>query len=144
MRLWLQKNSEVPVREQLVTQIAIGIVSEELKAGQRLPSIREVARRFHIHPNTVSAAYRRLHERGWVDFRKGSGVYVRQRVVNADLDERAELDHLIASFLRIARDQGFPLSEIQERMKYWLSLQPIFHRSEEHTSELQSHSDIVC
>ncbi|OLE53752.1 MAG: hypothetical protein AUG51_11650 [Acidobacteria bacterium 13_1_20CM_3_53_8] len=127
MRLWLQKNSEVPVREQLVTQIAIGIVSEDLKAGQRLPSIREVARRFHIHPNTVSAAYRRLHERGWVDFRKGSGVYVRARVMDATLDERAELDHLIASFLRIARDRGFPLSEIQERMKYWLSLQPPDH-----------------
>ncbi|HMF55358.1 MAG TPA: GntR family transcriptional regulator [Pyrinomonadaceae bacterium] len=127
MRLWIQKNSEVPVREQLVTQIAIGIVSEDLKAGQRLPSIREVARRFHIHPNTVSAAYRRLSERGWVDFRKGSGVYVRSRIMDATLDERAELDHLIASFLRIARDRGFPLSEIQERMKYWLGLQPPDH-----------------
>src|SRR5207253_9673894 len=70
---------------------------------------------------------RRLSERGWVEFRRGSGVYVRARIVDATLDERAELDHLIASFLRIARDRGFPLREIQERMAYWLSLQPPDH-----------------
>ncbi len=48
------------MREQLATQIILGIISEDLKPDQRLPSTRELARRFHIHPNTVSAAYRDL------------------------------------------------------------------------------------
>ena len=56
MRLWLSKNSEVPLREQLVTQIVLGIVSNDLKAKQRLPSTRDLARRYDVHANTVSAA----------------------------------------------------------------------------------------
>src|SRR4029078_9443643 len=60
MRLWLSKNSSVPLREQLVRQIMFGVVSGDLKPGQRLPSTRELARRFLIHSNTVSAAFRGL------------------------------------------------------------------------------------
>lgn len=58
MRLWLSKNSEVPIREQLVTQIVLGIVSNDLKISERLPSTRDLARRYDIHANTVSAAHR--------------------------------------------------------------------------------------
>src|SRR5918999_342576 len=97
MRLWLSKNSDVPLREQLVRQIMLGVVSDDLKPGQRLPSTRELARRFRIHSNTVSAAYGELERRGWLEFRKGSGVYVR------------------------------PLAEVQERVKHWLGLEPPDH-----------------
>jgi GntR family transcriptional regulator len=44
MRLWISKNSEVPIREQLVTQIILGIVSNDLKEAERLPSTRDLAR----------------------------------------------------------------------------------------------------
>ncbi|HKG78053.1 MAG TPA: GntR family transcriptional regulator, partial [Pyrinomonadaceae bacterium] len=64
MRIWISKNSEVPIREQLVTQIVLGIVSNDLKVAERLPSTRELARRYDIHANTVSAAYRELARRG--------------------------------------------------------------------------------
>jgi GntR family transcriptional regulator len=124
MRLWLSKNSEVPLREQLTTQIVLGIVSDDLKPGQRLPSTRELARRHRIHPNTVSAAYRDLAGRGWVEFRRGSGVYVRPLAEDAALDTRLELDQLIAAFLRMARSRGFSLAEITEGIKHWLKLQP--------------------
>ena len=40
MRLWLSKSSEVPLREQLVTQIRLGIISGDLSTRQRLPSTR--------------------------------------------------------------------------------------------------------
>jgi DNA-binding transcriptional regulator YhcF (GntR family) len=48
MHLWLSKNSEVPIREQLITQIRLAILSDDLKPGQKLPSTRELARRFRI------------------------------------------------------------------------------------------------
>ncbi|HEX8649521.1 MAG TPA: GntR family transcriptional regulator [Pyrinomonadaceae bacterium] len=127
MRLWLSKNSEVPLREQLTTQIVLGIASSDLKPGQRLPSTRELARRHHIHPNTVSAAYRDLARRGWVEFRRGSGVYVRPLAEDAALDTRLELDQLIAAFLRMARSRGFSLAEITAGIKHWLKLQPPDH-----------------
>lgn len=127
MRLWLSKSSEVPLREQLVIQIRLGILSGDLKVRQKLPSTRELARRFHIHSNTVSAAYRELHRSGWVEMRKGSGVYVRVRSADQTLDENLGLDRLIAKFFKTARTKGHSLREIQSRLKQWLMLQPPDH-----------------
>src|SRR5918912_2944985 len=132
MRLWISKSSEVPLREQLVTQIVLGIVSNDLKVNERLPSTRDLARRYDIHANTVSAAYRELARRGWVEFRKGSGVYVRARASAAQIAEaqhgaQLELDQLISTFLRVAREKGFSLADIQARVKHWLEIQPPDH-----------------
>ncbi len=122
MRLWISKNSEVPIREQLVTQIVLGIVSNDLRVAERLPSTRELARRYDIHANTVSAAYRELAKRGWVEFRKGSGVYVRARN-DEPLDNRLALDQLIGRFFRNLREDGYSLAEIQAGVQRSLSLQ---------------------
>ncbi|MEK6322995.1 MAG: GntR family transcriptional regulator [Acidobacteriota bacterium] len=127
MRIWLSKSSEVPLREQLATQILLGIVSNDLKPGQKLPSTRELARRYDIHSNTVSAAYQDLERRGWVELRKGSGVYVRERSVDASADPKLELDQLISTLLQVARERGFSLGEIQSRVKRWLETQPPDH-----------------
>jgi DNA-binding transcriptional regulator YhcF (GntR family) len=114
MKIWLSKNSEVSVREQLVTQIFLGIVSRDLKAGEKLPSTRELARRFQIHPNTISAAYRELAERSLVEFKKGSGVYVRENENSALLE--SELDRIITKFFQDAAARGFTLNEIKARL----------------------------
>jgi len=127
MRIWLSKSSEVPLRDQLATQILLGIVSNDLKPHQKLPSTREIARRYDIHSNTVSAAYRDLDRRGWVEFRKGSGVYVRDRAVDASADPKIELDQLIKTLLKVARERGHSLGEIQARVKRWLETQPPDH-----------------
>ncbi len=115
MKIWLSKNSEVSVREQLVAQISIGIISRDLAAGEKLPSTRELARRFQIHPNTVSAAYRELAERHLVEFKKGSGVYVREYENSAS--NESELDHIITRFFQYAAAHGFTLNEIKARMR---------------------------
>ena len=127
MRLWLSKNGEVPLREQLTAQIVLGIVSGDLPPGQRLPSTRELARRFKIHANTVSAAYRELEDRGWLESRKGSGVYVRAERDDARPDSQHALDALISTFLQLARQQGHSLAEVQQRIKHWLSIEPPDH-----------------
>ncbi len=127
MRLWLSKHSEVPLREQLTTQIKLGILSHDLRPGERLPSTRDVARRYQIHANTVSAAYRALAGHGWLELRKGSGVYVRPLDRTLPLDAQLELDQLIATFLQRARAGGFSLGAIQTRIKHWLALQPPDH-----------------
>jgi len=127
MRIWLSKSSEVPLREQLATQILLGIVSNDLKPGQKLPSTRELARRYDIHSNTVSAAFQDLERRGWVEFRKGSGVYVLERSVDSHSDPGFELDQLISTLFRVARQRGHSLGEIQTRVKRWLQTQPPDH-----------------
>jgi len=133
MKFWLSKNSAVPLREQLATQIMLGIVSCDLQPGQKLPSTREMARRFQIHLNTVSAAYRDLAARGWVEFRKGSGIYVRPLPVDEEtadesaLDRDHELDKLVSSFLQAARACGFTPDEITARLAQRLNAPPPDH-----------------
>jgi DNA-binding transcriptional regulator YhcF (GntR family) len=127
MRIWLSKNSEVPLREQLATQITLGIISGDLQPNQKLPSTRELAHRLDVHANTVSAAYRDLASRGWVEFRKGSGVYVRELNAGKLLDTTLELDSLIANLFQTARAKGYAMSEIALRVKRWIDAQPPDH-----------------
>lgn len=126
MRLWISRTSDIPIREQLGTQIVLGIVSADLKPGTRLPSTRELARRFRIHANTVSAAYRDLEQAGWLEMRRGSGVYIRNKS-NGALSAELSLDHLIAELFRSARELQLPLSAVRERLRHWLELQPPDH-----------------
>jgi len=127
MQLWFARGSEVTIREQLVTQVILGILSDDLAPGQRLPSTRELARRFRLHPNTVSAGYRQLERERWVEFRHGSGVYVRGRKPELVPSSALALDQLIARLFRSARELGAPLSTVRSRLRQWLELQPPDH-----------------
>lgn len=127
MKLWLSKSSDVPLHEQLVTQLILGMVSADLVPGEQLPSTGELGRRFQIHPNTVRAAYRELVRRGWAEWRQGSGFYVRALNEETKNDSSTDLDHLISTFFKVARDHGFSLQEIQSRISRWFSLQPPDH-----------------
>jgi DNA-binding transcriptional regulator YhcF (GntR family) len=127
MQFWLSKDSDVPLREQLAAQIKLAILSQDLKPGQKLPSTRELARRFHIHQNTISAVYRVLARQGWVELRAGSGIYVRSFKSDVALEAQLNLDNLIVEFLQIARHKGFSLAEIQARVRHWMRVQPPDH-----------------
>ena len=119
MRLWLSKNSAASLRDQLSTQIVLGVMSGDLKPGEKLPSVRELARRYHIHSNTVSAAYRDLVERRWLAFKKGSGVYVADVRGAPAGDENPSLDGLIEGFFAAVREQGLRMSEVRARLSTW-------------------------
>lgn len=116
MRFWITKNSELPIREQLVRQVLLGILSEDLPAGHKLPSVRALARRHNIHSNTVSAAYHDLLERGWLELRRGSGLYVRPLQPSAD--GQGELDCLLVALLQTARQQGHDPEEVLRRLEH--------------------------
>jgi DNA-binding transcriptional regulator YhcF (GntR family) len=127
MQLWFARGGEVSIREQLVTQVVLGILSDELGPGQRLPSTRELARRFKLHPNTVSAGYRQLQRERWVEFRRGSGVYVAAQKPEVPLSSAVALDQMIATLFRAARKSGVSLSDLRSRLRQWLELQPPDH-----------------
>src|ERR1700722_18628852 len=127
MQLWFARGSEVSIREQLVTQVMLGILSDELEPGQRLPSTRELARRFHVHANTVSAGYRQLQRDRWVEFRRGSGVYVRASKPEISPTPALALDQMIARLFRSARKLGATLPVLRARLRQWLELQPPDH-----------------
>lgn len=76
VRIWISRQSTIPVREQLSAQLRFGILSGRLAPAERLPSVRDLARRLKIHANTVSAVYHELASGGWVTAKAGSGVFV--------------------------------------------------------------------
>lgn len=109
MKLWLAKNSEIPIKEQLIAQVRVAVAAGDLKAGDRLPSTREIARRFAVHPNTVSAAYRELARLGDVVKRNGSGVFV--------ADSNDVLDGLIDTMLTGAESHGIDRQAVLLRVQ---------------------------
>jgi DNA-binding transcriptional regulator YhcF (GntR family) len=127
MQLWFARGSDVSIREQLVTQVVLGILSDDLAPGQRLPSTRELARRFHLHPNTVSAGYRQLQKDRWVEFRRGSGVYIRATKPEMPPTPALALDQMIARLFVSARKLGITLPALRMRIRQWLELQPPDH-----------------
>ena len=127
MQFWVARGSEVSIREQLVTQVVLGILSDDLAPGQRLPSTRDLARRFHLHPNTISAGYRQLERDRWVEFRRGSGVYVRASKPEVSPTPALALDQMIARLFRSARKLGVTLPVLRARLRQWLELQPPDH-----------------
>ena len=118
MRLWFSSSSEVPVYRQLVTQVTLAILSGELRPGDRLPSTRELARRFGLHPNTISAGYRELERTGWTERRHGSGVYVRAQKSSATTPEQL-LEQRFGGFLRELREMKVPGEAIRRRLAEW-------------------------
>jgi GntR family transcriptional regulator len=134
MQLWLNRTGEVSLREQMITQIVLAILCRELAPGDRLPSTRELARRFRIHPNTTSRAYRQLERDGWLEFRHGSGVFVRESHSQtapsaANLSQHksgldGQIDQLLAELLRKASDLGASSSQVRERLRQWLAQAP--------------------
>ena len=116
MRFWITKNSELTIREQLVRQVVLGILSEDLPAGHKLPSVRELARRHHIHSNTVSAAYHDLLQKGWLELRSGSGVYV--CAPQSSGDHSGGLEILLTTLLQSARSRGYEPEEVLQRLEH--------------------------
>lgn len=116
MKIWISKNSEVPVRDQLIAQITLAIAAGDFAAGEKLPSTREVARRCELHPNTVSAVYQRLVEQKLLAFKKGSGFYVAE-FANERIQGSRRLEDLIHDLLSTARELGFDETDIIELIR---------------------------
>jgi GntR family transcriptional regulator len=82
-RLKVDPHSDVPIYRQMVAAIAAAIEANEIQAGDKLPSIRELSAKLRINPNTTAKVYRELELRGFLESRAGAGSFVRQ------MDEKA-------------------------------------------------------
>jgi len=123
MEIILNRQGGVPVKDQLRFQLEMKILAGELAAGQRLPSVRALARRLNIHANTVSAAYKDLNATRHVQMRRGSGVFVRPGAPAAPQQARG-LDEMIRLSLYLAFRQGHSGAEIRAAVERWLAAAP--------------------
>jgi len=79
MYVHIDYNSGEPISHQIVSQIKWMIVSGTLKSGDKLPSIRELARQLKINPTTVTRIYNELAHNAIITLRQGQGAFVAQQ-----------------------------------------------------------------
>jgi DNA-binding transcriptional regulator YhcF (GntR family) len=69
-------HSSVAVYLQIENHVQFAIASGKLKAGDQLPSVRELSERLDVNPNTVAKSYRELEVMGLLFTRRGMGVFI--------------------------------------------------------------------
>lgn len=64
-----------PIYEQITNNLRRLIASGGIAPGERLPSVRELATRLTINPNTIQRAYRQLEQEGYIVSLPGKGCF---------------------------------------------------------------------
>src|SRR5438309_1308366 len=106
---------------QLYQQIRLGIISGALSAGARLPSTRDLTGQLGLSRNTIVYAFDRLVAEGYLEGRRGSGIYVAQLQLapptlvaasNRQLSERRMPPARIASLSKAAISPAYTSTKI--------------------------------
>ena len=71
--------SSIPLFEQLAAAVRSEVLRESVKAGERLPSARELAETLDINVHTVLRGYQVLRDEGLIELRRGRGAVVTDR-----------------------------------------------------------------
>lgn len=102
----------VPLYLQIAREVKHSIAVGSLRPGEQLPSVREVAVRITVNPNTVAKAYRELEAQGIVETRRGTGTFVSNEIVSISKEEKKKvvgrlIDKVLdeAKHLRIGEDE---------------------------------------
>ncbi len=113
--------SAEPVYEQLVGAVRRAVATGRLAAGDRLPSVRELARELVINPNTIAKAYQALEAAGVTVSRHGSGTFVADgpappRRVEQKRRLRAGIDSLLTDAVHLGLTQDDVRAEFDDAM----------------------------
>ncbi len=88
MFIRLNTASAVPIYRQILDQIRYQIASRRLQPGDRLPSVRSLARRLAANQNTILKVYDQLAADGLVERRQGDGSFVAESTIVLRRSER--------------------------------------------------------
>src|ERR1700680_1760840 len=76
MFIRIESSSGVPISRQIADQIRSHSAGGTISPGDRLPSVRQLAKSLAVNPNTVLHVYERLTSEGLLERRQGDGTYV--------------------------------------------------------------------
>lgn len=118
MKFHLDPASGVPFYRQIIDQIKYAIARDELRPGDQLPTVRQLAVDLAINPNTVSKAYSQLEILGVLETQQGSGTFISpQKVEVSELERQSKLDALCREFIASAASYGFTLDELMDAIR---------------------------
>ena len=117
LELTIVTGSSLPIYKQITDQVCKAIASGQLLPGDPLPSVRVVAERLVINPNTVARAYADLARDGRVVSQPGRGLSVAQRRQILSVEERnRRLEAALEEFVRQVVFLDFEPREISRRL----------------------------
>ncbi|MFB7225061.1 GntR family transcriptional regulator [Streptomyces sp. NPDC056227] len=109
----LNSRSGLSPYQQLVQQVRHALRLGLLKEGDRLPTVKEVAKQMAVNPNTVLKAYRELEHDGLVAARPGVGTFVTRTLADGTLAAQGPLRKDLQRWLTKARLAGLDDESIE-------------------------------
>lgn len=101
-----------PIYSQLVEIIQMQIVSGQYKAGDRLPSVRELAAEASVNPNTMQKALAELERSGLIITQRTSGRTVTEDIELIKGIQKSLADEYIRNFFRMMKELGYSEEDI--------------------------------
>ena len=129
MQIRIDKNARIPIHDQIKEQIVGLIHAGRLKAGDQLPTMRELSIALAVNFNTVAHAYRALDAQGVIQTRRGEGTFVTNTPGEAEMREvrRQKLESLVTALFTEANRLGYTPDEVAQAVRAHLT-----QESEEH------------
>lgn len=116
--LFLAVDPDLAPFQQIMDQFRRLIEGGELRAGDALPTVRQLAGDLGVAPNTVARAYAELQEEGLVTSDGRRGTRVASGVRASDKPTRArKLNETITQFLQTLAHRGYSESEITAALR---------------------------
>lgn len=109
---------KIPIYIQVVDIIKKDISKDILKPGDKLPSVRDMATRFKVNPNTIQRAYLELEKEAITYTQRGMGTYISENtqvieeVKNSTIKSMALM--VIKQFKELDMDKGEAIKIIEE------------------------------
>ncbi|MCU0725868.1 MAG: GntR family transcriptional regulator [Planctomycetes bacterium] len=122
MELTVDPGAPRCVSEQIVAGVRLAVASGRARPGERLPSVRSLARTLLVNPNTVARAYRDLTRDGVLATRLGDGVFVAPGAV--PVCRRASLAAVreaVRAAVRTGLDAGLSPEAVEDLVRECLS-----------------------
>lgn len=113
----LDLKSGVPFYRQLIDQVLSAIAGGSLRAGDQLPTVRQLAVDLSVNPNTVVRAYREMEIRGILATQQGSGTFIAKTEVKPEAERQRRLSRLVGDLVARAGAEGFKVEELIGRLQ---------------------------
>lgn len=118
LEIQIATGSATPIYWQIVDQVCKALERKALAPGDQMPSVRALAERLVVNPNTIARAYSDLVRDGVLEAQRGKGLYVaNRRQIFSDEERERRLAQAIDIFLHEVRLLDFPPQEVLARLE---------------------------
>jgi GntR family transcriptional regulator len=115
--LQISAGATTPIFRQIIDQVRLGVATGRLAAGEQLPSVRALAEKLVVNPNTIAKAYNELSREGVIDSQQGRGVFVsRPRQIYTKAERTRRLEPLIDALVHAGISLGFTRDELLQSL----------------------------